>query len=116
MHESILESIKKLLGIHEMNTDFNSDIIMDINSVLLILWQMGVGPDKPFRITGNNETWSDFIPEEEEGRLEIVKSFIHLRVAQLFDPPQNSIVEQSRKELIDEYGWRAYIAADSDII
>lgn len=114
MDESILESIKKLLGIAENDTSFDQDIIMDINSVLVILWQMGVGPERPFRITGPYETWENYLSDMSE--LEYVKSYIHLRVAQLFDPPQNSIVEQSRKELIDEYGWRAYIAADSEII
>lgn len=114
MDESILESIKKLLGTAEDDTSFDKDLIYDINSVFGILWQMGVGPDRPFRITGPNEVWSDFLSDMSE--FEYVKSYVHLRVAQLFDPPQNSIVEQSRKELIDEYGWRAYIAADSEII
>lgn len=116
MNDSILESIKKLLGVAEFDTSFDHDIMIDINSVLLILWQMGVGPSRPFRITGPNEKWQDFIPDEDMEELEIVKSFIHLRVAQLFDPPQNSIVENSRKELVDELAWRAYTAADSEII
>lgn len=114
MDESILESIKKLLGTAMYDTSFDHDLILDINSVFVILWQMGVGPERPFRITGPNEKWEDFLSDMSE--LEFVKSYVHLRVAQLFDPPQNSIVEQSRKELIDEYGWRAYIAADSEII
>lgn len=116
MDESILESIKKLLGVAVFDNSFDQDIIVDINSVLLILWQMGVGPSRPFRITGPNERWFDFIPDKDMEELEIVKSFIHLRVAQLFDPPQNSIVETSRKELIDELAWRLYTASDSDII
>ena len=116
MNESILESIKKLLGIADYDISFDQDIITDINTVLVILWQMGVGPRKPFQITGPNETWEDFIPGEEMSKLEIVKSFIHLRVAQLFDPPQNSIVESSRQALVDELAWRAYIASDSDVI
>ena len=114
MDESILESIKKLLGTARYDTSFDQDIIIDINTVLVILWQMGIGPAKPFQITGPNEKWEDFL--EYESELEPVKSFIHLRVAQLFDSPQNSIVEQSRKELIDELGWRLYTSADSDII
>lgn len=114
MDESILESVKKLLGIAENDTSFDPDIIVDINTVFVILWQMGVGPAKPFRITGPNEIWENFIQNEIE--LEPVKSFIHLRVAQLFDAPQNSIVEQSRKELIDELSWRLYTSADSEII
>ena len=114
MDESILESIKKLLGIAENDISFDTDIIIDINTIFVILWQMGVGPSKPFRINGTNEIWSDFLESSDE--LEPVKSFVHLRVAQLFDAPQNSIVEQSRKELIDELGWRLYTSADSEII
>ena len=42
--ESILTSIKKMLGIDEEYTHFDADVIMDINSVLMILTQLGVGP------------------------------------------------------------------------
>lgn len=100
----------------EFDTSFDQDIIVDINSVLLILWQMVVSQSRPFRITDPSERWSDFIPNDDMRELEIEKSFIHLRVAQLFNPPQNSIIETSRKELIDELAWRLCTASDSDII
>ena len=114
MDESILNSIKKLLGIAEFDTNFDQDIIMDINTILGILWQMGVGPATPFRITGPMETWKSF--QEDISQIEFIKSYIHLRVAQLFDPATSSSVDESRNNLIKELEWRLYTAGDSDII
>lgn len=46
--ESILTSIKKMLGITEEYEHFDSDLIMHINSVFMILTQLGVGPPSGF--------------------------------------------------------------------
>lgn len=62
--ESILTSIKKLLGIDENYTHFDADIIMHINSVFSILTQMGVGPANGFSISGKDDTWSAFITDK----------------------------------------------------
>lgn len=114
MDESILTSIKKLLGIAEEDTSFDADIIMDINTILAILWQMGVGPEKPFKITGPLETWADF--QEDISQIEFIKSFVHLRVAQLFDPAQNGAVDESRNNIIKELEWRLYASGDLEEI
>jgi len=114
MDESILNTIKKLLGISEYDTSFDQDIIVDINTILGILWQMGVGPDYPFRITGPGETWSDFVTDISQ--IEFIKSFIHLRVAQLFDPSSSGAVDESRNNLIKELEWRLYTSGDSEIL
>ena len=87
---------------------------MDINTILGILWQMGVGPASPFRITSANETWSDFI--DDISKIEFIKSYIHLRVAQLFDPATSSSVDESRNNLIKELEWRLYTSGDSEIL
>lgn len=73
--ESILTSVKKLLGIDESYTHFDADLIMHINSVFSILGQMGVGPKKGFAISGADEKWSDFL-EDDPGRLALVKSYL----------------------------------------
>ena len=114
MDESILNSIKKLLGIAEFDTSFDQDIMMDINTILGILWQMGVGPASPFRITGPDQTWEDFLGDYSQ--IEFVKSYVHLRVAQLFDPATTSAVDDSRNNLIKELEWRLYTSGDSEII
>lgn len=114
MDESILNSIKKLLGIAEFDTSFDQDIIIHINTILVILWQMGVGPTSPLRISGPEEKWSDFA--EDLSKIEMVKSYIHLRVAQLFDPTTSTAVDESRNNLIKELEWRLYVSGDSDIL
>ena len=59
--ESILTSIKKLLGIAEEYNHFDQDIIIHINSVFSVLTQLGVGPANGFSITDKDATWNDFI-------------------------------------------------------
>ena len=72
--ESILTSIKKMLGIEAEYTHFDADIIMHINSVLMILNQLGVGPAEGFIIEDDTSTWSDFVPDETPVQLEAIKS------------------------------------------
>lgn len=111
LNESILNSIKKMLGPTEEYTHFNPDIIMHINSVFMILNQMGVGPDKAYSISDDEDTWSDFMPEDE--LLHSVKSYIYLKVKMLFDPPSSSSIMQSMNEQIKELEWRLNVAAES---
>lgn len=92
--ESILTSIKKLLGIEADYTHFDADLIIHINSVFSILAQIGVGPADGFSITGANEVWSDFI-EDDSKMFSLVKSYMHLKVKLLFDPPLGSAVMES---------------------
>lgn len=103
--DSILTSIKKLLGIGADYTQFDADVIMHINSVFFTLKQLGVGPVNGFRIQDNSEVWEDFLSEEES--IEAVKSYMYLRVRLLFDPNSlSAAVIQSMKEQIAEYEWR----------
>lgn len=111
MEESILTSIKKLLGLTEEYTNFDADIIMHINSVFMILNQLGVGPANGFRIEDENATWDEFITEDDN--LDAVKSYIHLKVKLLFDPPLNSAVMEAMKQTINELEWRLNVKAES---
>lgn len=108
--ESILTSIKKMLGIMERYTIFDADIIMHINSVFATLTQLGVGPSEGFSIEDDDSTWSDFIPEGS--KLESVKSYMYLKVRMLFDPPLTSSVLESMNRMASEYEWRLQVAAD----
>lgn len=108
--ESILTSIKKLLGISEEYEHFDKDLIMHINSVLLILNQLGVGPANPFYVYDKRDTWSDFI--EDPTSLELVKSYVYLKVKLLFDPPLSSAVIESTNRMISEFEWRLNVAVD----
>lgn len=111
MIESILTSIKKLLGISEDYEHFDEDIIMHINSVLMILTQVGVGPEEGFSITGNYETWEDFLGSDIS-KLMAVRTYIYLKVKLLFDPPQSSAAIESINRLINEFEWRLNVAGD----
>lgn len=108
--ESILTSIKKLLGIDANYTHFDPDLIMHINSVFSILTQMGVGPANGFSITDASKTWGDFI--KEPNKFSLVKSYTHLKVKLLFDPPLSSAVIESINRQISEFEWRLFVAAD----
>lgn len=108
--DSILTSIKKLLGIQEEYTHFDADIIMHINSVFMVLNQLGVGPDNGFSISDKSSTWDEFIPEGSN--LEAVKSYMHLKVRLLFDPPLSSAVTEAINRNISEFEWRLNVAVD----
>ena len=99
--ESVLTSVKKLLGIDEGYTHFDADIVMHINSVFSILTQMGVGPANGFSIMGKDEGWSDFI-----------SGGAGLKVRLLFDPPLSSAAVESMNRQISEFEWRLFVAAD----
>lgn len=107
--ESILTSVKKLLGITEEYEHFDADIIMHINSVFLILNQLGVGPKEGFMIEDETSLWTDFI--EDSAQLQAVKSYIGLKVKLLFDPPLSSAVIESTNRMIAEFEWRLLLAA-----
>lgn len=110
--DSVLTSIKKLLGIAEEYEHFDADLIMHINSVFSILTQLGVGPSKSFMIEDKSATWKDFISDESKYML--VKSYMHLKVKLLFDPPLSSAVLECYKTQISEYEWRLNVAAEND--
>lgn len=109
--ESILTSIKKLLGIADEYKHFDVDIIMHINSVFSILTQLGVGPSKGFSISDELATWEDYIPNSTN--LEAVKSYVYMKVRLLFDPPTSSAAIESMKQLISELEWRINVAAET---
>ena len=109
--ESILTSIKKLLGIPEEDKNFDADIIMHINSVFMILNQLGVGPSEGFRIEDDLATWEKFV--DSDMNLDAVKSYMHLKIKMLFDPPLNSSVTEAMRQQINELEWRLNVEADS---
>lgn len=108
--ESILSSIKKLLGIAEEYTQFDDDIIMHINSVFMILAQLGVGPPEGFFIEDDSASWADFIPDLSN--IQAVKTYMYLKVRLMFDPPMSSAVMDAVNRQIAELEWRLNVAVD----
>lgn len=108
--DSILQSVKKQCGITSEYTHFDSDIIMHINSVFMILNQLGVGPKEGFAIEDEFAVWSDYI--SDPSKLQMVKSYMGLKVRLLFDPPTSSTHMNAMTQSINEFEWRLNVAVD----
>lgn len=109
--ESILTSIKKLLGIPEEHEHFDPDVIIHINSTFMILNQIGIGPSEGFSIEDDTAVWTDFVSDTT--KIEAVKTYIYLKVKLVFDPPLSSAVMDSMKQTISELEWRLNVAAET---
>lgn len=108
--DSILTSTKKLLGITEEYEHFDPDIIIHINTVLSIFTQLGVGDERGFSIEDKTATWNDFAGSDP--RLNLVKSFVALKVRLLFDPPQSSAVKDAIDRTLSELEFRISVEVD----
>lgn len=104
MEDSILTSVKKVLGIEAGYTAFDEDILMHINSVFSTLNQLGVGPTDGFAITDMSTTWDAFLGADP--RLNSVKTYVFLKVRILFDPPGTSYLIESMRKQAEELEWR----------
>lgn len=111
--DSVLTSIKKLLGIAEEYEHFDSDIVMYINSAFSVLTQLGVGPEEGFRIEDASTTWSEFLYDDP--RLEMVRTYVYLKVKQVFDSNFSSaaVIEAINRQ-IQELEWRINVTVDPD--
>ena len=109
--DSILNSIKKLLGIDEHDEGFDTDIIFHINTVFRILKRLGVGPAKGFSIEDSVSVWDEFFDNADEN-LEDIKTYVYLKVKMIFDPPSNSALLEAMKENIKELEWTLNFEAD----
>lgn len=101
--DSILVSIKKLLGIDENDTSFDTEIILHINTVFSQLRQIGFGPEEGYMITGKENIWYEVLSDKKT--LEMVKIYIFMKVKIIFDPPQNSSTLETFKQEINHYEW-----------
>lgn len=121
MTGTILTDVKQMLGLTEDYTPFDRELVMHVNSVLMILNQLGVGTPN-FRITitqtpGDNpqavstETWSQFFGTGYTGDKEAVKSYVFTKVKLLFDPPASGTLMESYKKLADEFEFRLNVSA-----
>ena len=114
MGESILTSIKKLLGIEEDYTIFDTDIIIHINSVFSVLHQLGLGPEGGFVISDDTMNWSDYIGNSNN--LFMVKTYVYLKVKLVFDPPSSVGATEAIEREIKELEWRLNVAVDPEEI
>lgn len=104
-NDSILDTVKKTIGLAPEIPDFDQDIILHTNSILSVLTQIGIGPEEGFVISDSSQTWKDFLGEDPN--LEMVKSYVCNRVRLIFDPPTNSNVTQALEKQCTEFETRA---------
>lgn len=104
MEDSILLTVKKMLGFEPDYDAFDEDILVHINSAFMTLRELGVGPKKGFHVTGKDEVWQQFIPNDE--MIHAAKQYLYLKVKPVFDPASTSAVNKSMDELCRELEWR----------
>lgn len=110
--DSILNSIKKTLGIEEDCEDFDEELIIHINSVFIIVNQIGI-PKKvdTVMIDSKENKWEDFFDDNKI--ISLLKSYVYMKVRLLFDPPTNSSLLESMKSSINEYEWRLNVQSEN---
>lgn len=109
---SILNSVKKVLGLGSDYTPFDTDVLMHINSVFSVLNELGIGPDDGFSIEDNTATWDAFIGTDK--KLNLVKTYMYLRVKMFFDPPTTSFALDAMKQQFQELEWRINVKREGE--
>lgn len=111
MTDSILDSVKKVLNLAPDYAAFDQDVIMHINAVFSDLQLLGVGPEAGFAITDSSTLWSAFLGGDP--RLNLVKSYMFLRVRMLFDPPTLGYMITAMEKQIEEFAWKINVQRES---
>ena len=107
MEESILKTIKQLVGCPDDFEQFDMDLTIHINSAFATLTQLGAGPKEGYRITGVDNVWSEF--EDDPQKLSLIKDYVYVKTRLLFDPPTTGSLMDSLKEQLKEMEFRLYI-------
>lgn len=110
MIDSILDTVKQACGIELDETAFDEELLLYINSIFVILHQIGVGPDTTFIVEDQSSVWSDFAIDEN--LVSMLRSYVSIKVRLLFDPPTSSSLETALKETANEYEWRLNLESD----
>lgn len=112
MEDSILISIKKLIGLDSEDKSFDTDLIMHINSSIDVLRQLGVNAEN-FYVEDNGATWEDYLPSSD--LFQLVKTYIYMKVRKWFDPPQNGTTMEALNSSIAELEWRINVTVDPSL-
>lgn len=111
--DSILNTIKKMLGVDLEDDSFDTDVIIHINSTIPILSQMGIGPKNGFIVTSAEQKWTDYI-DSSVINLEGVKTYLYLKIKLIFDPPTNSTTIEAFNNNLKELEWRMMLAVETN--
>lgn len=111
--DSILTSVKRLLGIQEEYEHFDPEIIMHINDALMTLTQLGIGPPDGFFIEDSSSVWTDFVPDNV-WYFGSLPTYVYQKVKLVFDIPTSSAAIEAIKQKIAELEWRLQVAAETN--
>lgn len=114
MNENILASIKKMNNVLEDDKSFDQDLILYINSALMVIMQEWHGMDHAFKLEDGTETWDELLGENTD--YEGVKELIGLKVRLMFDPPASSVAVEAIKSQIQDLEWRMFLWKDNERI
>lgn len=107
---SILKDTKHVLGLGADYTPFDQDVILHVNSIFSVLHQLGVGTDEPFYIQDDTSTWASFVQGSDQ--INMVKTYMYLRVRLLFDPPTTSFAIKAMEDQIREFEFRLNVVRE----
>ena len=110
MQDSILMTIRKLVCGDPYADHFDTDLLVHINACFSILNQLGVGPEDGFVVTDDTQSWSSYIADNRI--LNMVKTYVTLKVKKIFDPPLTSSVLEAMDKEISQLEWRLNVAVD----
>lgn len=108
MEPSILNSVKKIVGVSADDTAFDLDIVTFINSAFSALHQIGVGSTATYFIEDDEDEWTDFI-DEDDVNAQLVRTYVCMRARMAFDPPTTSYLIGALNEQIKEFEYRLSI-------
>lgn len=102
-NESILDTTKKLCLIDPSDLSFDMQICSYINSVFVVLHQIGA-LDNLTPVMGPAATWGEYFTDDV--LLMAVISYVSAKVKMKFDPPAGSSAMDALMQTIAEDEWR----------
>jgi len=111
MEQSILKTTKKICNVGETYVEFDMDFILYINSAFATLHDVGIGPVEGFEIEDDQKSWEDLVLPTQIKNL--VKQYVFLKTAMLFDPPQTSYLITAKEKQLDECLWRISVMREN---
>lgn len=104
MLDSVLLSTKQMLGISPEDTSFDVNVLMNINTALTILMELGLTEAEDQLVTNDKMTWDDLLGGRTD--IEYVKTYVYQKVKMIFDPPTSTAAIDAMQRSINELEWR----------
>ena len=101
----IITDVKQMVGASIYDNSFDVNIVIAINSALAVLSDIGISEvDDTCLNVDDVMKWDELLKGRTD--IEYIKSYIHLKVKMLFDPPSSSALLDAYNRQIAEFEWR----------